>query len=192
MGGANGSRECAPDDKLRDTHQLHFMKMMGFAGAQPILRLWRTSRNIVARMERSEIRDSRDTGPGLRFAPSGLQRRDLPDGLNPRIDRPPSQKFSSNRPCTWKSIFSMGSTNLPDGQITQKSVKPLWQKYSDFPKLQISLYPPHPVPLRGAFRERHGRRGGMRWTQRCARRAILLRTVKSCGPGTSTLVSSLR
>src|SRR6266852_4041143 len=69
-----------PDDKLRDTHQLHFMKMMGFAGAQPILRLWRTSRNIVARMERSEIRDSRDTGPGWRFAPSGLQRRDLPVG----------------------------------------------------------------------------------------------------------------
>src|SRR5216683_1794522 len=81
-----------PDDKLRDTHQLHFMKMMGFAGAQPILRLWRTSRNIVARMERSEIRDSRDTGPGLRgachraalradpLAPSGLQRRDLPVG----------------------------------------------------------------------------------------------------------------
>src|SRR6266852_4469051 len=34
----------------------------------------------VARMERSEIRDSRDTGPGLRFAPSGLQRRDLPVG----------------------------------------------------------------------------------------------------------------
>jgi len=22
MGGANGSRECAPDDKLRDTHHL--------------------------------------------------------------------------------------------------------------------------------------------------------------------------
>jgi len=33
MGGANGSRECAPDDKLRDTHQLHFMEMMGFAGS---------------------------------------------------------------------------------------------------------------------------------------------------------------
>ena len=42
--GANGSRECAPDDKLR------------------------------------EIRDSRDAGPGLRFAPSGLQPRDLPVG----------------------------------------------------------------------------------------------------------------
>jgi hypothetical protein len=33
MGGANGSRECAPDDKLRDTHPLHFIEMMGFAGS---------------------------------------------------------------------------------------------------------------------------------------------------------------
>ncbi len=63
MGPAFG----APDDKLRDTHQLHFMKTMGFAGLN-------LSCVIVARMERSEIRDSRDTGPGLRFAPSGLQR----------------------------------------------------------------------------------------------------------------------
>jgi hypothetical protein len=31
MGGANGSCECAPDDKLRDTRQLQFAKMMGFA-----------------------------------------------------------------------------------------------------------------------------------------------------------------
>src|SRR3982074_196967 len=35
MGRANGSRECAPDDKLRDTHQLHFIDMMGFAGLNP-------------------------------------------------------------------------------------------------------------------------------------------------------------
>ena len=33
MGGANGSRECAPDDKLGDTHQLHLVEMMGFAGS---------------------------------------------------------------------------------------------------------------------------------------------------------------
>jgi hypothetical protein len=33
MAGANGSRECAPDDKLRDTHQLHLMEMTGFAGS---------------------------------------------------------------------------------------------------------------------------------------------------------------
>src|SRR5437879_13557808 len=37
MGGANGSRECAPDDELRDTHQLLFVALMGFAKAQPIL-----------------------------------------------------------------------------------------------------------------------------------------------------------
>ena len=33
-------------------------------------------------------------------------------------------------------------------------------QYSDFPKSQISLYPLHPAPTRGAFRGRHGRRGG--------------------------------
>ena len=86
-----------------DTHQLHFTDMMGFARAQPILRpycdlrvdkslLAMTLANIVARMERSEIRDSRDAGPGLRgachraalradpLAPSGLQPSDLPVG----------------------------------------------------------------------------------------------------------------
>jgi hypothetical protein len=31
MGGANGSRECAPDDKLRDTHQLQLVQVMSFA-----------------------------------------------------------------------------------------------------------------------------------------------------------------
>src|ERR1700694_5991383 len=80
------------------------------------------------------------------------------------------------------AISSSALTRVPDRQITQKSVKPLWQKYSDFPKLQISLYPLHPVPLRGAFRERHGRRGGMRWTRRRARRAMPMRTAESCGP----------
>jgi hypothetical protein len=31
MGGANGSRECAPDDERRDIHQLPFVASMGFA-----------------------------------------------------------------------------------------------------------------------------------------------------------------
>jgi hypothetical protein len=30
MGKANGSRECAPDDELRDTHQLQFIDGDGF------------------------------------------------------------------------------------------------------------------------------------------------------------------
>jgi hypothetical protein len=32
MGRANGSRECAPDDKLRETHQATSMQVMGIAG----------------------------------------------------------------------------------------------------------------------------------------------------------------
>jgi len=39
-----------------------------------------TLANIVARMERSEIRDSRDTGPGLRCAPSGSTAADNKTG----------------------------------------------------------------------------------------------------------------
>jgi len=43
MGGANGSRECAADDKLRNTHQLHFVEVMGFAGLNPHTALARTA-----------------------------------------------------------------------------------------------------------------------------------------------------
>jgi hypothetical protein len=35
MGRANGSRECAPDDKLRETHHTIRGKMMGFAALYP-------------------------------------------------------------------------------------------------------------------------------------------------------------
>jgi hypothetical protein len=35
MGGANGSREYAPDDKFSDSHQLQIATMMGFATCPP-------------------------------------------------------------------------------------------------------------------------------------------------------------
>src|SRR6266404_2768494 len=38
MGRANGSRECAPDDKLRETHQGFSMLRDGYRFAPPILR----------------------------------------------------------------------------------------------------------------------------------------------------------
>jgi hypothetical protein len=54
--------------------------------------------------------------------------------------------------------------NQPDGQITQNPVQPLPQKYSDFPKTRITLYPPRPAPHEG--RSRSSRTwGGMRWTR---------------------------
>src|SRR5665213_3538934 len=50
-------------------------------------------------------------------------------------------------------------------------------------------------PARGAFRERHGRWGGMRWTRvlqaRKRGRMKPSRTAKPCGPDAPTLASSL-
>jgi hypothetical protein len=55
--------------------------------------------------------------------------------------------------------FAKGSTHptlrCPTGkslaQLIVRPVQPCLQKYSDFPKLQISLYPRCPVPLEGRF-----------------------------------------
>ena len=55
MGGANGSRECAPDDRLRDTHQSLFAKMMGFEGLNPSYLLRTYSRDLV---DRHLVRDA--------------------------------------------------------------------------------------------------------------------------------------
>ena len=53
--------------------------------------------------------------------------------------------------------------------------------------------PRHPGPHKGAFRDRHGRRVGMRWTRvALLTRALTLRTAKSCGPDVPTLASSSR
>src|SRR5206468_6712404 len=35
MGGANGSRECAPDDRLRETHHRSGQQWMGIAALHP-------------------------------------------------------------------------------------------------------------------------------------------------------------
>jgi hypothetical protein len=49
----------------------------------------------------------------------------------------------------------------------------------------------HPGPHKGAFRDRHERRAGMRWTRAALlTRALFLRTAKSCGPDAPTLASS--
>src|ERR1700677_4936260 len=51
----------------------------------------------------------------------------------------------------------------------------------------------HPGPHKGAFRDRHERRVGMRWTRvALLTRALTSRTAKSCGPDAPTLASSWR
>ena len=72
------------------------------------------------------------------------------------------------------------------------------QKYSDFPKTQISFITSAiPCPPRGAYRDRHGRwaRDAMDVNRRAlsfARTSGVLRTAKSYGPDAPTLASSLR
>jgi hypothetical protein len=80
----------------------------------------------------------------------------------------------------------------PDGQISDFSVQPLSEKYSDFPKTQITLYP-------SPSRSSEGRCATSRNAERDAvdagsaldgRRGW--RTAKACGPDAPTLASSLR
>jgi hypothetical protein len=75
----------------------------------------------------------------------------------------------------------------PVGQITDTPVQPLLQKYSGSLLTQITcLFLAIPAHTKGAFRDRHGRRVGMRWTQAALlTRALSLRTAKSCGPDAS-------
>jgi hypothetical protein len=83
-------------------------------------------------------------------------------------------------------------TKRPDGQITDMPVQPCLQKYSGFPKNQITLYSPPSRPTEGrlaivanAGRDAVDAAGA--FDERRVRR-----TAKSCGPDASTLASSLR
>src|ERR1700730_18285590 len=91
------------------------------------------------------------------------------------------------------------SVDLPDGQITDSCPAPL-RKIFRFSAAPNHLYKSrHPVPHRGAFRDRHGRwardavdaaASGARIAR--GRMTLDLRTAKSCGPDAPTLASSLR
>src|SRR5216683_2277992 len=68
--------------------------------------------------------------------------------------------------CAWRK-------NSPLGSVCFYQSSPLCKNISVFahPKSPLSLSPSHPT--RGAYHDRHGRRGGMRWTrQRFARDGI--------------------
>src|SRR5882724_13023449 len=91
--------------------------------------------NIVARMERSEIRESRDAGPGLRCAPSGLQ----------LLTIRPAQVICPS------GGLSMGLSSLISDFPKNISV-PI------YPKSNLELSPSHPT--RGAYHDRHGRGEG--------------------------------
>jgi hypothetical protein len=110
-----------------------------------------------------------------------------------------------------RNLLSQRWSDLPVGRFVDRAVQPLLQKYFAMLVGQIiSTNSRHPVPHRGAFRDRHGRRARdavdaaafcARWDRRVDQeiferstargRETLLRTAKSCGPDAPTLVSSL-
>jgi len=59
-----------------------------------------------------------------------------------------------------KPICSTNSTNPPDGQITQNPVKPSRKNILIFRNRKSGYIRRIPSQQEGAFRERHGRRGG--------------------------------
>src|SRR5258707_13981363 len=102
-----------------------------------------TLANIVARMERSEIRDSRDAGHGLRGAchRAALRADPLaPSGLQPLTIRPAQVICPSGGLLTGLSSLLF--------RIFRKILFPLTQI-----KARTLAIPPH----RGAYRDRHGR-----------------------------------
>src|SRR6266478_2919643 len=94
-----------------------------------------TLANIVARMERSEIREPRDAGPGLRCAPSGLQLLTI----RPAQVICPSGGFLTGL----SSLISDFPKNI---------------LVPTYPKSLLELFASHPT--RGAYRDRHGRGEG--------------------------------
>jgi hypothetical protein len=88
MGGANGSRECAPDDKLRDTHQFEFTEMMGFAkgSTHP------TSRAIAPYGPASSRAQAKSSDPTAAKQPDGQITQNLSRPSRKNISLSPSGK----------------------------------------------------------------------------------------------------
>src|SRR6266850_1545855 len=130
-------------------------------------------------MERSEIRDARDAGPGLRFARSGLQPRDLPVGLF--LDRRVESFFGFSEKYFCSHLPQIRSRTLAvpahRGAFRDRHGRWAWDAVDA-----------------AAFCARRGRRAGRKTCERstASGREMLQRTAKSRGPDAPTLASSLR
>jgi hypothetical protein len=78
-----------------------------------------------------------------------------------------SSRARSRDPCIAMTVGTdrvRHAETHPTGK-SKKPVQPSLQKYSDFPKMQITLYPPLSCPSERGVGHRHERWDGMRWTQ---------------------------
>jgi hypothetical protein len=83
------------------------------------------------------------------------------------------------------------STDLPDGQFFDQCVQSLREKYFAFPFGGNRNRAKPSCPTQGRYANVTDA-GRMRWTRRRPRRAMPMRTAKSCGRDAPTLVSSRR
>ena len=81
---------------------------------------------------------------------------------------------------------------MPVGLFCDTRVKPLAQKYSVFPKCKSALYSQPSCPIGGALANVTNAGQDAVDVDGALRREHLKRTEKTCGPDTSTLVSSSR
>jgi putative transposase len=92
MGGANGSRECAPDDKLRDTHHLKsaFSRSLTTGERIPDSRAAKGERGIWQRRYwEHTIRDQNDFARHIDY----IQINPVKHGLVPRVRNWPYSSF---------------------------------------------------------------------------------------------------
>ncbi len=143
-------------------------------------------------MRRSAVHGSR---PACRFRLVRLRRR-LPNPPSAsRHNADLSSRARSRDPCIAMTVGTdrvRHAETHPTGK-SKKPVQPSLQKYSDFPKTQITLYPLLSCPSERGVGHRHERWDGTRWTRGALKtKALYLRTEKSCGPDASTPASSWR
>src|SRR5712671_1739168 len=160
MGGANGSRECAPDDKLRDTHQLHFMEMMGFAGLNLSTRSTRSPGCCAAPSARSRASSTRyDLRRGALLI-QGPSCRSLCCGsrLCGAARRALHRVRDTSGICSRRYQVICPSGSLSTGVSSLISDFPKNISVPTHPKSDLELYASHPT--RGAYHDRHGRGEG--------------------------------
>jgi hypothetical protein len=98
-----------------------------------------------------------DMGPGLRSSATG--RCGACHRARIRATRWHRRESAAPRPGHERNLLSLPSGDLPVGRFVDRAVQPLLQKYFAVLVGQIiSTNSRHPVPHRGAFRDRHGRR----------------------------------
>src|SRR6202140_2211778 len=134
MGGANGSRECAPDDKLRDTHQslLTYRWVSQELNPSYELRSEPAVKNLVPSKNRfGRLNTERNTAP-LGACATWM----LPPGRHTKSPAPQLPSASSSDPSSIKvcssAVCSCNGTTAPGAILNRMVERPSASWYRIF------------------------------------------------------------